>query len=203
MQHDNSRHANAPEGKAQHGNSPHASAPGGCGHDRTAHGAAGPGVPNQGDPGDQAAGQLTREYINNKGFSPGQNGFRNGARGSGHPSPAETTVRIPAGLLVARYAAEHRRLASLTQELEQILGASPGLAGAMNSQERRALQRLDYLRQALGDLACSIERFAPQGEIDPARLTNGLALEDIARRLRHGEAPVARPSGDGMADFFD
>ncbi|MCC5989067.1 MAG: hypothetical protein JJT95_15440 [Pararhodobacter sp.] len=110
---------------------------------------------------------------------------------------------MPAGLLVARYAAEHRRLASLTQELEQILGASPGLAGAMNSQERRALQRLDYLRQALGDLACSLERFVPEGEIDPEPLTSGLALEDVARRLRHGEEPVARPSSDGMADFFD
>lgn len=106
-------------------------------------------------------------------------------------------------MLIGRVAAEHQRLAEMVAEVEQALGERPELAAAFNGRERRALQRLDYLRQALGDLARALGRFTPHGEIDPAGLTLGLALEDVAERLRFGSAPPARPMSDGTADLFE
>lgn len=106
---------------------------------------------------------------------------------------------VPAATLVARYAAESRRLEALSHDLERLLGTDPALTRALGPAERKALQRIDYLRQALGDLAQSLERFVPAGHVELALVTQDLRLEDVVWRLRHGKPPDI----GGKVELFD
>lgn len=67
---------------------------------------------------------------------------------------------VPLAAMLARIAAEEERLAELARELEAVVGASPRLAAALTAPERAALQRLDYLRQALEALAALLHQIA-------------------------------------------
>lgn len=113
---------------------------------------------------------------------------------------ASARVAVPAGVVLQRVAAEQRRLAGLAWQLESELGGSRQLAGAMGTAERRALQQLDYMRQALDCLAQVLPALTPGAEVDIADLTRGLPLEDVALRLRGRSAPATATGVD--PDFF-
>jgi hypothetical protein len=116
--------------------------------------------------------------------------------------PARSTsldAATPVARLLAAAAGELNALASLSQQLHELVERQHAAAGLSDACVEDA-QIIDYLVQHLDALALFLTLVAEQApntvHVDAGRALAGLPLGDLARRLGGGAAAAPAPTGD-------